>query len=75
MKGKASLHVFVFGFCLPLSMSFDDCNGGIELRSGGWSPECVASVSKLCVFSAERSSVEFFKESDQSIVLLVTSLA
>jgi hypothetical protein len=39
---------------------FDGCHGGIELRSGGWLPECTAAVSEAMSLSAERSSIEFF---------------
>ena len=39
---------------------------GIELRSGGWLPERAASVGGVVIFSAERSSIEFFEEDRSS---------
>jgi hypothetical protein len=48
MKGEASCFVFHFGFLItPVIIAFDDPHGGIELRSGGCQPECVAAVSRV----------------------------
>ena len=48
MKGEASCFVFHFGYLITLVIvAFDDFHGGIELRSGGWQPECVAAVSRV----------------------------
>jgi hypothetical protein len=48
MKGEASCFVFHFGYLITLVIvAFDDFHGGIELRSGGWQPECVAAVNRV----------------------------
>jgi hypothetical protein len=48
MKGEASCIVFHFGYFITLVIiAFDDFHGGIELRSGGWQPECVAAVNRV----------------------------
>ncbi len=48
MKGEASFVVIHFGCLFALVIiAFDDFHGGIELRSGGWQPECVAAVSRV----------------------------
>jgi hypothetical protein len=67
-KRSKFLFVLLWVFVYPGHYSFDDCQGGIELRSGGWLPECTAAVSEARIFSAERSSIEFFEE-DHLIVL------
>ena len=55
-------------FVLRFVLTYDDYRGGIELRSGGWLPECATAISVTTSFSAERSSIEFFEE-DRLIVL------